>query len=116
MRTLLVIACIVLISSGLTGQVQQDTTKARRDTTNLGTLDSDSLRLRPAPPALAKPKAKYQIDTSFEAMNLERLYYGMDDRDGYYYQNPWEDYLFPDTDGREEDEGDQRDQERDSRE
>lgn len=114
MRILAVIACIVLLSSGLLGQAQQDTAKANKDTTAVQTSAADSLKT--SVPAPSSPKAKYQIDTTFEAVNLERLYYGMDGPDAAYDYNPWDEYLFQDADVRDEDERDQRDQERDSRE
>lgn len=114
MKTLAIFACIVLMASGLPGQAQQDTSSAKKGTTTVKTLPADSLKV--STPAPAKSKAKYQIDTTFGAVNLERLYYGMDGPDAGYESNPWDDYLFQDADGREEDERDQRDQERDSRE
>jgi hypothetical protein len=114
MRAPVAIACVVLMASGLAGQARQDTASARQDTTTAKTLPADSLKT--SLPTPAKPKAKYQIDTTFDALNLERLYYGMDGPDAGYESNPWDDYLFQDADGRDEDERDQRDQERDSRE
>lgn len=106
---------LFLVFSSLPGIAQQDTAKARPDSSAGEKIATDSLEQKPPLPA-AKLGAKYQIDTSFEAMNLEQLYYGMDGPDASYDSNPWDDYLFQDADGREEDERDQRDQERDSRE
>lgn len=114
MKPLVILPLAGLMFSSLVGTAQQDTAKANKDTTTVKILTADSLR--PSVPAPAKPKAKYQIDTTFDAVNLERLYYGMDGPDASYEGSPWDDYLFQDADGREEDERDQRDQERDSRE
>ncbi|GEM_PF-5353706 len=94
---------------------QQDSTKAKPDTAAVKKIMTDSLR-PPTPPPVLKPKIPYRIDTSYEAVNLERLYYGMDGRDSDYDYNPWDEYINQDADGRQEDERDQRDQERDSRE
>ncbi len=114
MRALVVIACVALMAPVAAGQVRQDTASAKQDTTTAKTLPDDSLGI--AVPALAKPRLNYLIDTTFEAVNWERLYYGMDGPDGGYESNPWDDYLFLDADSREDEERDQRDQERDSRE
>lgn len=114
MRIHVLIAMAVMLSLGLTGEAQQDTTKVKSDTSAAKVGTKDTLDLKPKPES--KPVAAYKIDTTFEAVNLERLYYGMDGPDAGYESNPWDDYLFQDADGRDEDERDQRDQERDSRE
>lgn len=113
MKSQIIFTMVVVFFSVLVGVAQQDTAKAGKDTTAVKTLKADSLK--PFMPDPAKPKAKYQIDTTFDAVNLERLYYGMDGPDAIYESNPWDEFLLQDADGREEDERDQRDQERDTR-
>lgn len=114
MNTPALLAMAVLLSFGLTGEAQQDTAKAKSDTSAVKASAKDTLALKPK----TEPRqvAAYKIDTTFEAVNLERYYYGMDGIDGTFDQNPWEEFLFQDADGRDEDERDQRDQERDTRE
>jgi len=77
--------------------------------------DTISLKAGPTAGPAIRMAAEYRIDTSDEAMNLEQYYYGRDGREASYDFNPWDDYLFQEGEGGEE-ERDQRDQERDSRE
>ena len=105
----------LLLACCLTALAQQDTAKAKPDTSAARKTAVDTISQKQKPPAI-KPQAKYQIDTSFEALNLERMYYGMDGVEGTYDYNPWDDYLYQEGEGREAAEQEQRDQERDSRE
>lgn len=115
MKTPILLVFAFLMSSNLVGFAQQDTARARPDSLAVEKILADSLKHKAQLPAV-EPAARYQIDTSFEARNLEAYYYGLDGVDATYETNPWDEYLFQDADGREEDERDQRDQERDSRE
>jgi hypothetical protein len=114
MKTPALLAIAVLLSFGLSGKAQQDTAKAKSDTSDFKASTKDTLALEPKPEP--RQVAAYKIDTTFEAVNLERYYYGMDGIDGAYEYNPWEEVLFQDADALREDERDQRDQERDTRE
>lgn len=105
---LVVILCIPILA-------QQDTASAKKDSAAVKTPPADSQAQKPKIPE-ARPLIKFQPDTSFEAVNLERYYYGMDGRDASYDYNPWDEYLFKDADEREAAEREQRDQERDTRE
>ncbi len=111
MKAYIKIAIVFLMTSSLSGQAGQDTAQVRKDTTAMESSAADSLKA----PAI-RPKAVYQVDTTFEAVNLERYYYGIDGREEAFDYNPWEEFLFPDGDAREEDERVQRDQDRDGRE
>lgn len=117
MRCDTIFGLAILLGFAPISAAQQDTTGSRPDTVwpKQEARDTSSAEAKPSVMAPVKMAIDYQIDTSHETVNLELYYYGLDGREESYDYNPWDDYLFPEGEGREE-ERDQRDQERDSRE